>query len=136
MRSLSDYRYWKFHFDCLNAPNFRAAKPMGGPFDLPLDVRGLRKRTFYFAWELEGIIWSAENKLTFSFNWFVFCWTFEQDKEKKMWPILSIRPPVNNQNMMFFPLLLYNTVLRNFCPSSTGHLTKPCRGSVQMELHR
>ena len=30
MRSLSDYRYWKFHFDCLNVSNFRSEKAMGG----------------------------------------------------------------------------------------------------------
>ena len=44
MCSWSDYRYWKFHFDCLKASNFRSEKPMGGPFDPPpppVDVRGL-----------------------------------------------------------------------------------------------
>ena len=35
MRSLSDYRYWKFHFDCMRASNFRSENPMGGPFDPP-----------------------------------------------------------------------------------------------------
>ena len=30
MRSLSYYRYWKFHFDCFKASNFRSEKPMGG----------------------------------------------------------------------------------------------------------
>ena len=29
MRSLSDYRYWKIHFDCLKASNCRYEKPMG-----------------------------------------------------------------------------------------------------------
>ena len=31
MSSLSDYRYWKFHFDCLKASNFRLEKPIGEP---------------------------------------------------------------------------------------------------------
>ena len=35
MRSLSDYRYWKFHFDCLKASNFRSEKPMGSIWPLP-----------------------------------------------------------------------------------------------------
>ena len=29
MRSLSDYRYEKFHFDCLKASSFKSEKPMG-----------------------------------------------------------------------------------------------------------
>ena len=41
MCSLSDYRYLKFHFDCLNASIFRSEKPMGGPVDPPMDVQGL-----------------------------------------------------------------------------------------------
>ena len=44
MRSLSDERYWKFHFDCLKASNFRSVKLMGVHLSLHfphLDVRGL-----------------------------------------------------------------------------------------------
>ena len=51
MRSLSDYKYWKFHFDCLNASSFRSEKTYGEsiwPPPHPLDVRGLR----IFSWRL------------------------------------------------------------------------------------
>ena len=36
MRSLSDYRYWKFHFDCLKALNFRSEPPPPPPPPPPL----------------------------------------------------------------------------------------------------